>query len=245
MKNILYILLCAAVVSFAFSGCAQKKTDIQADYLRMLEEPATEQGVSDVGAFLEKNLKKFDENNADQMVVAYEDYVYSLYGDTMDYEGLLDKYGKYISGPLTDLYSIKIEEQEAPPAIDSVLVKSWRELCERAHSLEIFIKENKNYQLVRDEATDIYKLYIKLMLMGTTVTPVFSPDGAFDEEAQNAYIDFTAAYPDTVAADIINEYFAYLNSIDFNLDYKAPTSMTVFTDTCAYLVAEAGKRVLQ
>ena len=243
MKNILYVSLIVAVGTFTLVGCSQKLSDIQTEYLRMMEEPATPENISATGDYLEKNLKRFDINHADQMVIAFEDYIYSYDSEHMDYSMFLDRFGKYVSQPLCGLYEIKIEEQENPAIVGAKLQKSWRELCERAHFLEVFIKDNKNYQLIQEETAGIYDHYLKAILMGTTENPVFNYDnGSFNDEAQNAYIDFTAAYPDTTVADIMNEYFAYLSSIHFILDYKDAAEITVFSDTCVYLVSEARKR---
>ena len=246
MKRVLLVILSIAVGQTALSGCSQKLTDIQAEYLRMLEEPATVRSVSEIGDFLEKHLSRFDYENADQMLIAFEDHIYSLDGEDMDYGALSDRFGKYMSQPLLDIYDIKISEQDNPMISGAKLLKSWHELCERALFLEIFIKDNKNYQLIREEAAEIYKRYIKAILMGTTETPVFNhSDGSFDERAKNAYTDFIFTYPDTTIAEIIGEFLDYLDSIGFILDVREPEAMTVFSDTCMYLVMEAGKRVLQ
>ena len=246
MKKILFAVLFIATGSMMFSGCSQKLTVIQAEYLRMLEEPATEQSIAETGSFLDKNLGRFDSENADQMVVAFEDYIYSLDGEDMDYGELTDRFGKYISQQLMEVYEIKAWEQENPVLSGVKLLKSWSSLCERALFLEIFIKDNKNYQLIKEEVADIYRRYLKVMLMGAAETPVFNHiDGSFNEWAKSAYTDFISAYPDTTVSDILIEYLDYLESIDFTLDVGETEAMTAFSDTCMYLVLEAGKRVLQ
>ena len=244
MKKIVYITLLIAVSSFFFAGCSQKLTDIQAEYLKLLKEPATSESVWIAGDFLEKNLKRFDSYNADQMVIAYEDYIYSIDSEGLNYNEFLERFVQYISQPLKSLYEIKLNEQESPMIIESKLVKSWDELSGRALFLEVFIKENKNYPLIQEEAVVIYEQYLKAMLMGTAETPIFSFDGGnFNEAAQNAYMDLIAAYPDTTTAYILEKYFEYLSSINYALDNKDVAEITIFSDTCTHLVSEAGKRL--
>lgn len=246
MKNVSYVILFAIAIICVFSGCAPKQADIQAEYLGMLKEPASEQNIADIGAYLDKNLGRFDTGHTDQMVVAYEDYIYALNGEAPDYRDFLDRYEKYISKPLAGLYEIKIEEQESPMVSGGVLLKTWRQLCDRALSLEVFTKENKNNQLVRDEASEIYGYYMKAIFMGSGGTPIFDPGaGSFNKDALKAYTEFTAEYPDTTVAGLIDEYLTYLDSIQFSLGDKDQEEKTAFSDTCAYLISEAGKRVMQ
>lgn len=247
MKNYLCVPLCAFMLMVAVSGCSSKPSDIQAEYLMMLDEPASPQSILNVGNFLDKNLKKFDAGQADQMVIAYEDYIYSFDGEDPDYREFSDRYRKYVSAPMANLFDIKQYEQENPmTAGDAQLRCSWMQLAERALNLEVFIKENKSYQLVRDEAVRIYEYYIRAMLMGTSGTPIFEQNsGDFKGDAQNAYAEVAAAYPDTTVALVINEYFEYLESAQFKHDYRNSDDNTVFSDTCAYLVSEAGKRAMQ
>jgi hypothetical protein len=241
-------LLCVSLAMFAFSGCSSSATpaEIKTEYLAMLQEPANSESIAEIGKFLNQNLSKFDEEHADQMVMAYEDYIYALNGEPLDYRTLLDKYEKYISQPLRGLYEIKIDENEKSMCSVTELGLLWTHLCERALTLELFIKENKNYQMIKEEAADIYAGYIRAMFMGTAGTSIFDQSsGNFDQNVKDAYVRFSEIYPDTTVSEMIGEYLYYLESIDFNLDYENITEMTSFIDRCLYFVSEARKRVLQ
>jgi hypothetical protein len=248
MKKIFYVLLFAFMMVFAFTGCSSSGSlaEIKAEYLKMLQESPDLQSVADIGEFLDLNLSKFEEEHADQMVIAYEDYIFALDSEMLDYREFLNRYQACISNMLIGLYEIKIEEQENPAVNEGILQKSWKQLYERALILEVFIKEAKNYQIVKEEAAIIYSYYIRLMFMGTNKSPIFDQsNGNFDQYAKNAYVEFSEIYPDTTVSEMINEYLSYLESINFDLDYENITEMTNFSETCSYLVSEARKRVLQ
>jgi len=235
------------VLAAALCGCASAPAEIQAKYIEMLGEPASPQSILSIGDFLDRNLKKFDVGQADEMVAAFEDYIFSFNGEDPDYREFSDRYSKHVSTPMSSLLEIKLYEQENPmTGGDAQLQLSWRQLAGRALNLEVFIKENKNYQLVRDEADRIFEYYIRAMLMGTAGTPIFEQgSGDFKEDARNSYAELASAFPDTSVASVIDEYFEYLDSVNFNLDYKNSDENTAFSDTCAYLVSEAGKRAMQ
>lgn len=244
MKRVFGILLILILITAGF-GCGKPDpAEIQTEYLAMLQEPATEETIQNVGSFLDDNLSRIKTDDADHMVIAYEDYIFSFDSTKLVYRDFLDRFNKYISDPLVALYNIKIEEQENPMAVDTVLQMSWNQLCERALKLELFIKENKDNKVVKEDAIWLYANYISAMIKGTTGTPIFSyKTGEFSAEAKDAYIAFAAVYPDTVVTYTLNEYFSYLVSIKEKLNYNDPTESKVFFDTCAYLVSEAGKRV--
>lgn len=244
MKKLISIGLCTVVLLVMLSGCSYDQAIIQAEFLEMLEEPAEIESIAAVGFFLDKNLGKMETNDADQMVIAYEDYIFTFNNESLEYRTFLEQFKKYISQPLSELYQIKIEEQENPIAVNTVLQMSWRQITDRAMRLELFIKENSKNEQIKEEAKSIYEYYINAILMGTTGTPIFSyQDGMFSEDAKNAYIGFSSEYPDTLITTIFNEYFSYLESINFKLNYKNTTEVKIFYDTCTYLVSEAGKRV--
>jgi len=129
--------------------------------------------------------------------------------------------------------------------MDNTLQKSWGELYERALSIEIFIKEATTYQIIREEAARIFEYYIRLMFMGVAGTPVFDDDGNFHADVRNTYMEFEMLYPDTTVSGLIREYFSYLESINFHIDFESVEANKAFSDICSYLVSEAGKRVLQ
>ena len=246
MKNYVNAALVLILLAFAASGCSQKLSEIQAEYLAMLESPASPQSILSIGAYLDKNLKAFDTGHADQMVMAYEDYIFMYDSEGPDYKEFTDRYRKRISEPLSGLYEIKLYEKENPMVTgDAALLCSWKQLGIRALNLEVFIKENKNHMLVREEAARIYEYYVKAMLSGTKGTPVFEQaSGKFKEDALVAYAEIVASFPDTTVASALVEYLEYLANVDFALDYGNAEENTVFSDVCAHLASEAGKRVL-
>ena len=65
----------------------------------------------------------------------------------------------------------------------------------------------------------------------------------FSEDARAAYVDYMRAHPDTALTEVLKEYFSYLASINFILDYNDKTMSKVFFDTCDYLVSIAEKKV--
>jgi molybdopterin biosynthesis enzyme len=50
---------------------------------------------------------------------------------------------------------------------------------------------------------------------------------------------------DSTTAWALTEYFSYLDSIRYSLDFNDKSSSKVFFDTCDWLVSESGKRVFQ
>ncbi|HAF60171.1 MAG TPA: hypothetical protein DCK81_03410 [Clostridiales bacterium UBA9856] len=68
-------------------------------------------------------------------------------------------------------------------------------------------------------------------------------DREFSEPAKTAYQNFMLSEPAAVLTWVLKEYFTYLNSIDYTLDFNDSTMSKVFFDTCDWLVSEAEKRV--
>lgn len=129
---------------------------------------------------------------------------------------------------------------------DTVLMKSWAELALRAHDIELFAKKNRDFDLIKEDLEWIYGYYMNAMVMGTNGTPIFDyKTNSFSEEAKIAYEAFINQYPDTATSWALKEYFTYLNSIKFKMDYNDKISSKLFFDTCDWLVLESGKRVIQ
>jgi len=249
MKKAFCVMLCMMVVGFAMTGCNESAdvselNEIKTEYLAMLQEQASPESVDEIVEFLDENLNRFDTESADQMVMAFADYLFAFEIEEPRYRELLERYEDYISDALARLYMIKAEEIEFPAVLDNVLQLTWEQLCERALYLELFIRELDN-ALVSEVATRIFEDYIRLMLMGVAGTPIFDSDGVFESDAQAAYRGFIVAYPDTTVAEILIEFMSYLVSIDFRLDFENIDEMLSFSDMCSLLILEAGKRVFQ
>jgi hypothetical protein len=174
-----------------------------------------------------------------------------LYEDTpvllVDYKKLLEKYGDYISEPLKQLYDAYAVSTEKPMAENATLAITYKELLGRADRIEKLLREFSDNELIKKDALWLYGTYINAMLMGTTNSPIFNRDNdnTFSGEAKNVYMDYMRANADAVLTYVLKEYFSYLLSIDFKLDFNDKVMSKVFFDTCNYLVTEAEKRVLE
>ena len=91
-----------------------------------------------------------------------------------------------------------------------------------------------------------FKYYMNILLIGTSSNPLFSYEtGEFDENAEVMYTTVAQENPDTVTAWALNEFFTYLDSMGYSLNYKNAGESKIYYDTCTYIVNEAGKRVFQ
>lgn len=164
----------------------------------------------------------------------------------VDYNSLLARYGEYLSDPLYRLYDLYAEGVQRPMTENAVLIIGYPEILERADRIETLLSDYPGYELIKTDGIWLYTTYVNTILMGTTNTPIFDyKTKAFSVDAEEAYKDYMRANPDTILTEVLNEYFAYLTSIDFTLDYNDKTMSKVFFDTCDYLVSIAEKRVSQ
>lgn len=162
----------------------------------------------------------------------------------VDYDMLLEKYGEHISEPLAELFRLSAELIGRPTSENATLAISWEELLTRTHAAEKLIKANLDNERLVADAMWIYTSHLNTMLMGTTNTPIFDyTTKGFSDAARTAYQSFLLAEPDTTMTWVLKEYFTYLSSIGFELDFNDSTMSKVFFDTCDWLVAEAEKRV--
>jgi len=158
----------------------------------------------------------------------------------------LKKYERFIDPALMGLYQIMAQEQKSPMAKDTVLLLNWEELVQRTYELEQYIRDNRDYKTISDDLTWIYGNYMNALVMGTNGTPIFDyKTHAFSEDAKTVYAAFINKYSDSTTAWALTEYFTYLNSIQFTMDYNDKISSKLFFDTCDWLVSESGKRVFQ
>jgi hypothetical protein len=92
----------------------------------------------------------------------------------------------------------------------------------------------------------LYTTHLNAILMGTTNSPIFDYSSKeFSPGAKAAYEAFAKANPDTTLTWVLKEYFTYLDSIDYKLDFNDSTMSKVFFNTCDWLVSEAEKRVME
>ncbi len=247
MKRRFLAVLLIMTICLCFGACGEKEpVDVESEFLDLISEPASEERIAEIGVFLDENLKNVTSERADELLNQYDEYIYNFDKDYTNYSDFIERYGDYMTFGLKQLFEIAMQEQEEPIAENAELTVSWSDLCDRALTVENYITENKDYELVKDQAEWYYEYYINAILMGTTATPVLDYEsGQMSEEAKTAYIEFCQSAPETVTAWAINEYFTYLDSIDFTLDYKDATESKVYFDTCTYIVSEAGKSVFK
>lgn len=165
----------------------------------------------------------------------------------LDYNAICKEFGKQIPETLADLYDLKDLIERKPATENATLNVSYNELLRRAYKVERLIRENKDeevYDLIMEDTDWLYSSYLNIIFMGTTNSPVFDYEtGAFSQEAETAYLKFYRENPDSVLAGAIHDYFRYLASIEYTMDYKDSDMSKAFFDNCSRIVSETGKRV--
>lgn len=246
MKKIWTLLLVITLIAGLFTGCGKSQTEIQDEFLEMIKKPATEESISQVSDYLDQYLSKIEEHTASHMIIEFEDYIISYDNQGIQYDEWANKYKEQISPVLAELYMMKSHEQLNPSSKDTVLQISWSELVDRAYKLEQLISANKTDDLIKEDAAWIYGNYINSIVMGTNGTPIFDyKTHEFSQDARDSYSIFVNKYPDSTITWVLMEYFTYLDSIEYSMDYNDKVSSKLFFDTCTWLVSEAGKRVFQ
>ncbi len=237
------ILLLAALMIF-FAGCGKSENALLSEFAGMTSTAPSEQGLTEAASFIDEHIAAVSEEGASRLLLAYEDYLLR-YGEdgkdaSIDYDALLVDYGEYVSPELRELYAIKALESNEPSTQDAQILPAYPDLLDRALKAENLLKEHQSQDVLRANSMEYYKDYLFLLLAGSERTPMFDYDtGSFSQEAREAYEDFIIANPDTVIAATLTEYFDYLNSAGFHIDYKDPVENKVFYDTCDYLIEKA------
>lgn len=246
MKRSLAIILALLLTIGVLAGCGPNQEKIQKDFITILEKPASDETIKEASDYLDKYLPKTDKEYANDMVLHLEHYILGLNQDGIVYKDWLEHYEKYISVSLKDLYVIKDNEQSSPIAEDTVLKVSWAELAQRTYDMEQYIQKYKDQKLIEEDAMWLYSNYMNALIMGANGTPIFDyKTHAFSEDAKTAYAAFINKFPETTTAWALTEYFTYLDSIQYSMDYNDKVSSKLFFDTCDWLVSESGKRVFQ
>jgi hypothetical protein len=220
----------------------ENKDQAQIEVLRSYFDPDTK--TLEEEKITDSDVKDYYQHlKAGSVIVVYEEDAPTL---KVDYANLLKKYGKYISKPLNRLYELNAETVAKPMAENATLIISWEALLERAYWAENLIKEYPKDNLVNEDAMWLFTTYLNTILMGTTNTPIFDySTHQFSPEAKEAYTAFMQTNPDDTLTWALKEYFTYLNSIGYKLDYNDKTMSKAFFDTCDWLVSESEKRVLK
>ena len=246
MKRSLAVTLIFLLVLGALTGCGPNQEKIQKDFIAILDKPTSEESIKEATEYLDKYLPKMDKKYTSDMVLHLEHYILEFNQDGINYTDWAKHYDKYIAVSLKELYQIKAKEQESPMAEDTVLQISWQELAQRTYDMEQFIQKYKDQALISEDAAWIYGNYMNALVMGTNGTPIFDyKTNAFSEDAKAVYAAFINKYPNSTTAWALTEYFTYLDSIQYTMDYNDKISSKLFFDTCDWLVSESGKRVFQ
>ena len=231
---------------------AEPKTD--EEFRAMLEKAE---------AYIDANIAKVDAEDADYMLYLYANTARVIVEeDGEKLEGLLGRYGNRLTEMMRSFMQLELEEIQEPlsemPSAEAEEGTTgeelfFREAMERALKVEKLVRDNretinsKTYEYLKPTVTWQYEYYINYMLLGTADAPVFgTEDHLFKETAKAIYTELAQAEPDTTTAWVVNEYFNYLESIDFRLDYKQDADAAkVYYDTCGYIVDKAGKRLYE
>ena len=172
--------------------------------------------------------------------VYYEDKVQLR----VDYGSLNETFGKVIDPALSELYEIDEIITDEPATHNASLTIGYPELMDRAMAVEALIGKYPDNIWINDEVRWLYSTYLDLIMMGTTNTPVFDyQTGEFSSQAKTAYEHVIQEHQDTTLAWALNQYFAYLEEIEYTMNYKDSTKSKLFFDTCYGIRIAAEKRV--
>mgnify|MGYP000053652478 FL=1 len=164
----------------------------------------------------------------------------------VDYGELLAHYGEYLQDGLKAFYEFAEEINEEPLTEGAVLQVSWNQILDRAKTAEQLLAEYGKDPLIRKDVLPIYQTYLRVLLMGTTNTPVFDyTTKAFSQEAKAAEDVFVSQNRQLVITWVLAEYHEKLKELDYSLDLNDSEAGKAFFDDCEYLVKEAAKKVLE
>ncbi len=158
----------------------------------------------------------------------------------IDYESLLEAYGSRMKDGMKQLYALNAKTVEDPMTENASLRISWEELLSRAESAGVILRDFGEDQHIREDAAWLYRTYISTILMGATNTPIFSlADGSFNADARAAYEAYLDSEPDSFLSEVLREYFAYLERVDYTMHYNDVTESQQFFETCDYILLNA------
>ena len=86
MKRLFAISLFIIMIITLLSSCGLSKEEIQKEFLKILDKPASQVSIEEAGAFLDKYIGKLDEEQASHMVIAYENYIISYDQKSIEYK---------------------------------------------------------------------------------------------------------------------------------------------------------------
>lgn len=226
------------------------------EYLnRYIKENPDKGRLSELVVFYDQKTKTFDEEkikNSELKVYLEEIQAGGLkiveYESNLvlriDYEMLLEQYESYVGSAIVELYRLTAKVTDEPITEEAILKLSYEALLERALEAETILKNYPGDETVLADAMWIYTSHLNAILMGATNSPIFDyKTQAFSSEAMDAHISFMQSHPEATLTWVLKEYYTYLTSTSFTLDYSDKTASKVFFETCDWLVSEAEKRV--
>ena len=164
----------------------------------------------------------------------------------VDYGTLNETFSKVIDPALSELYEIDQMITDEPATQNATIQISYDELMDRAMAVEELIIKYPDNVWINDEVRWLYSTYLDLIMMGTTNTPVFDyQTGEFSSQAKVSYEHVVNEHQDTTLAWALREYFAYLEKIDYAMNYKDSMKSKLFFDTCYGIRVAAEKRVFE
>jgi len=142
------------------------------------------------------------------------------------------------------LFEFKDIEQKSPIISEASLLVSWSELLDRTIKIEDFITENLDHPIIKDDILWLYGKYIHTLLIGASNSPVFDyKTSAFSEELRSLIETYITNHPDGATSQTLREYYKYLESVKFRLNYENKEESVKFFETCNRLKSEAEKHV--
>ena len=213
--------------------------------------------VQSLAAYFEKESGSLDENKIQDHVTkefyqALQNvHIYPVYFEDkvqlrVNYVTLNETFAKVIDPALSELYEIDQMITDEPATQNATIQISYDELMDRAMAGEELIVEYPDNIWINDEVRWLYSTYLDLIMMGTTNTPVFDyQTGDFNSQAKAAYEHVVNEHQETTLAWALREYFAYLEKIDYAMNYKDSMKSKLFFDTCYGIRIAAEKRVFE
>lgn len=164
----------------------------------------------------------------------------------VNYTTLNEAFGDVIDPALKRLYEIKVWVTDRPATKNATLQISYEQLLKRALAVEDLIDEYPNHVLIQEDVQWLYSTYLDLIMMGTANSPIFDyTTGKFQPQAKKAYEDFLNQHQETTIAWALEEYFDYVESIEYTMNYKDSKASKLFFDSCHGIRAAAEKRVFE
>ncbi|MBR2001581.1 MAG: hypothetical protein IJ994_04640 [Firmicutes bacterium] len=213
--------------------------------------------VQSLAAYFEKESGSLDENKIQDHVTkefyqALQNvHIYPVYFEDkvqlrVNYATLNETFAKVIDPALSELYEIDQMITDEPATQNATIQISYDELMDRAMAVEELIVKYPDNIWINDEVRWLYSTYLDLIMMGTTNTPVFDyQTGDFNSQAKVAYEHVVNEHQDTTLAWALCEYFAYLEEIEYTMNYKDSMKSKLFFDTCYGIRIAAEKRVFE